>query len=365
MTIMQREFSTKERPDPPVPGPDLCVQVLGNAASNGDFLFGGFVISEGIRRTLEFLGHPLESFRDVLDFGCGSGRVLRWFRPYRGVNWTGSDISASAIEWNQRHLGFAKFIANGMQPPLPLPDGSFDLIYAVSVVTHLSEELQNAWLAELSRLLRPGGIAALTVSGEEVARWRLSPDEFAKFRAAGHSYKYIQDGGLHGLPDFYQDAFHSRAYVVSAWARYFQPVAYLRNGMTYLQDLAVLRKPGTGDAVPAPGVIEVDLPFGSFWSPLVAARVTGDVLSVEGWTFQHHGGPVSLTVCIDDQPLATGVADLPTLRVGDVFPAYPGAKVAGFKVPVSIVGLATGPHVVSALAQDKPIPFMTTYFFVE
>ena len=44
-------------------------------------------------------------------------------------------------------------------------DETFDLIYAISVFTHLTEELGRAWIAELRRLLRPGGLLMFTVHG--------------------------------------------------------------------------------------------------------------------------------------------------------------------------------------------------------
>jgi ubiquinone/menaquinone biosynthesis C-methylase UbiE len=50
--------------------------------------------------------------------------------------------------------------------PLNFADQHFDLIFNHSVVTHLDEKYQDAWLAELHRVTKPGGILLLTVSGE-------------------------------------------------------------------------------------------------------------------------------------------------------------------------------------------------------
>src|SRR5438132_12182419 len=128
-------FPSKTDPYPAVPGPALLTQVLGNAASVQDFLYSGFVVSGGIKEALKMIGRPVETFHDVLDFGCGSARVLRWFGSYHATRWIGTDISREAIEWNRNNLGFGEFVVNAMEPPLPFPAGSFDLVYAISVVT--------------------------------------------------------------------------------------------------------------------------------------------------------------------------------------------------------------------------------------
>ena len=94
------------------------------------------------------------SGRRVLDFGCGAGRVLRHFAPEaaEGEFW-GCDIDGPSIEWLNQNL-HPPF--NGMlcseTPSLSQPDGHFDLIYAVSVFTHISDDWAG-WLLELHRLL--------------------------------------------------------------------------------------------------------------------------------------------------------------------------------------------------------------------
>ena len=56
--------------------------------------------------------------------------------------------------------------AGGILPPLPLEDESFDLIWSISVFTHLTDN-SLPWLCELHRLLRPGGLLIATYMG----RW--------------------------------------------------------------------------------------------------------------------------------------------------------------------------------------------------
>jgi SAM-dependent methyltransferase len=102
----------------------------------------------------------------VLDFGCGAGRVLRHFaaEALRAEFW-GSDIDGESVRWIERRLSPPfRAILHGESPPLRVPDGYFDLMYAMSVFTHITYEW-SAWLLELHRLLAPGGLLLATFLG--------------------------------------------------------------------------------------------------------------------------------------------------------------------------------------------------------
>lgn len=122
---------------------------------------------------------PLDGARDVLDFGCGCGRVLRYWEGHAGTV-SGSDRDGGAVEWCSANLQFARIVRNDLAPPLPHADASLDLVYALSVFTHLTQELQTAWRDELRRVLRPGGRLLLTTHGRSYVP-RLEPDERARF----------------------------------------------------------------------------------------------------------------------------------------------------------------------------------------
>ena len=103
----------------------------------------------------------------ILDFGCGAGRTLVHFTPEieRGAEVWGCDIDEESIEWVQAHLcpPFQAF-RNEPMPPLPFEDASVDVVYAMSVFTHLSDTW-SAWLLELHRVLKPGGFLLATLLG--------------------------------------------------------------------------------------------------------------------------------------------------------------------------------------------------------
>jgi SAM-dependent methyltransferase len=103
----------------------------------------------------------------VLDFGCGAGRAIRHLAPLAPETelW-GSDIDPRCIQWNDEHLSPpVSFVVNGEAPPLPLPDGKFDLVYSISVFTHITTHWA-AWLVELDRVLAPGGRIIASFMGE-------------------------------------------------------------------------------------------------------------------------------------------------------------------------------------------------------
>jgi len=102
----------------------------------------------------------------MLDFGCGAGRVLRQFADEaRSADMRGCDIDGPSVDWLNAHLSppFSA-VRNGEQPPPPWPDGTFDLIIAISVFTHITTYWSD-WLCELHRLLDSDGVLIATFLG--------------------------------------------------------------------------------------------------------------------------------------------------------------------------------------------------------
>jgi hypothetical protein len=114
------------------------------------------------------------------------------------------------------------------------------LVYSISVLTHLDEEFQFLWLAELARIVKPGGLILLSVHGSQ--SWKtLSVEYVAKIRTNG--FLYISENVWKGIfPNWYQTAFHSEEYVRAEFSRYFNVVEYIPQGISGFQDLIVLEK---------------------------------------------------------------------------------------------------------------------------
>jgi len=180
---------------------------------------------------------PLDEVRAVLDFGCGCGRVTRYWADFSG-DVCGSDVSDAAIAWCRANLSFARFETNALAPPLALPDASFDLVYALSVFTHLTEELQLAWRDELRRVLRPGGRLLATTHGRSYIS-RLDAEERSRFE---RGELVVRWGDLPGTN--LCSAYHPERYLRETLANGFAFVELEPEGArgNPTQDLVLLRR---------------------------------------------------------------------------------------------------------------------------
>ncbi len=150
---------------------------LGYGTGSDDYVASGQRDVHQMLTILEEWGAAPGAMRRVLEVGCAAGRMLRHVPCQQGVSehW-GVDISAMHIEWCQRHLMPPLFFAaTTTAPHLPFADGYFDLVYAGSLFTHISD-LADAWFLEILRLLRPGGHAYLTIHDERIIGWLLSDE---------------------------------------------------------------------------------------------------------------------------------------------------------------------------------------------
>ncbi len=167
------------------------------------------------------------SFRGkrVLDFGCGAGRTLRHFATQASeAELWGCDIDERSIHWMQEHMcpPFRVFV-NGSEPPIDQPDSSFDLIWAISVFTHLASNWSR-WLAELHRLLKPDALLLATFMGrgmvEEIAH---EPWDESKF-----GMNVIRSGQSWDLGG--PMVIHSPWWIEEHWGRAFEIISLAEDG---------------------------------------------------------------------------------------------------------------------------------------
>lgn len=191
--------------------------------------------------------------RRVLDFGCGAGRTLRHFLDEaRIAELYGCDIDASSIAWLDENLSppFHAF-RNDEAPPLPLEGDSFDLVWAISVFTHIAD-YWAAWLVELHRILRTDGLLFVTIAGPDRSQeWaQVPPDpqpgaaepvreaDRVGMNVVNHGRPWSQGGPL---------VFHSEWWLREHWGRAFHVVSVEEHGVMLGpqwngQGVVVLRK---------------------------------------------------------------------------------------------------------------------------
>ncbi|MBL8294175.1 MAG: class I SAM-dependent methyltransferase [Bryobacterales bacterium] len=228
-------------PEGPVPPAMLRFRVS-ETISAGEFLRVGKRCADLVRQLIDDMGGDFGRGHRVLDFGCGCGRTIRWFLQEAGnAEFHGVDVDADAVDWCSRHLGGGHFLTTSAVPPLPYPTGHFDIVYCLSVFTHLNEPMQDVWLAELSRILKPRGLLLLTIYGQPA--WR-ELDEEGRQTLQETGFVHRRSEKLRGLvPEWYHTTWHLPQYMIQRLSGSFVDVHYCRvpEGQ---QDMVVARRAG-------------------------------------------------------------------------------------------------------------------------
>jgi len=210
---------------------------------NGDvYLETGYFEVLRVFKILAHFGINPRTIGAVYELGCGTARLLRHFRCIEGAKLVGSDVNPQMIEWCQANLTGMEFYHNQLSPPLDFAeDNSFDLMLASSVFTHIPLETQELWLAEMQRILRPGGIFICSVLGQFHASALLSPEEIKNLQAEGNFTLTSEDSQATystRVGGSAWDVFQTRSEVIKVFGSYFQIVDYIPG----VQDFLVLRK---------------------------------------------------------------------------------------------------------------------------
>jgi SAM-dependent methyltransferase len=218
----------------PVPPQELRFLVGGPNLSVPEFLEMGGLCARRIEESLSRHGGDMRTFEAVLDFGSGCGRTIRHFAHLENARLHGTDYNPVLVEWCRRNLTFATFGLNQLHPPLDHADQTFDLIYAFSVFTHLTEAVQHLWMREFTRLLKPDGFLVLSTMPEhhlsvfsEAARDRFRSGRLVVLNAV--------DAGQNSCV-----VFHPYSYVKETLAAGFEVLEFIPDGVW--QDMWLLRK---------------------------------------------------------------------------------------------------------------------------
>lgn len=235
--------------DRPVP-PAWLIQAFTNVPSVEKHIRNGDRQADLIAQTVSDLGKDIADFDSILDFGCGVGRVLRGLPRHTKAKLIGCDLHEDAIAWLSQHMPEHRFLIGTEYPPVDIPDDSVDLMYAISVLTHLDEDHQIKWLEEWARVLKPGGVAIVTFRNEEFLEAFVRSQEMVERVTKG----LMNDGGFvfeshqrwQGVfSEFYADAYHTKDYIRRVWGRYFE-VRDFKDPGTFItrQNAAIMVKPG-------------------------------------------------------------------------------------------------------------------------
>jgi ubiquinone/menaquinone biosynthesis C-methylase UbiE len=232
----------------PFPSGEHILRVAGPIGLNG-FLTSGaswfFNLKELVRR---YVGRELAELDAVLDWGCGCGRILRHALESGITNIRGVDIDDLNIRWLCEKFPQGSYVRTNFDPPLPYPGETFDVVFGHSVFTHLARDDQDLWLAEISRVLKGGGYAFVTVA-TELGTYLAHQSELEHNSSA--CLQFVEEGiavlgeqsvGVDvGRDSYYKLTCHSTSFVMKEWNKYFEVCRVVRSFAEH-QDLVVLRR---------------------------------------------------------------------------------------------------------------------------
>lgn len=195
-------------------------------------------------------GWKLPAQGRVLDFGCASGRVTRWFLDFArsgGEVW-GVDLDAAFIFWCQKMMSPPfNFAVNTTQPHLPFEDRHFDLIFALSIFTH-TDDLADAWLLELRRILAPGGKMWLTFNDTHsikiLERDLQRLDDWKEYdthvKSKGIHYDNYQVVSVANAP--HARVYYNRKFLIEKLSHWFDVLEVVDEGLAYQTAYVLERK---------------------------------------------------------------------------------------------------------------------------
>jgi SAM-dependent methyltransferase len=165
----------------PLPPEDLRLHV-GAKPTASNFLLQGWASS---RRVLLHFGETPPA--PILDWGCGTGRTLRWLLEFPAWRdqYRGTDVDSSAIEWLRKNRIGNVQVCDGKAIALPYAAAEMAGVFSFSVLTHIHPQFFRAWFTEIARILRSGATAYLTFNGDRITestepQHAKAADEFRK-----------------------------------------------------------------------------------------------------------------------------------------------------------------------------------------
>ena len=182
-------------------------------------------------------GCSFAAARRILDLGCGCGRIARHLPKLTSAEIHGVDYNPQLISWCAKNLK-GRFVLNRLHPPLSFPDAHFDVVYLMSVFTHLRRETQEGWLVELQRIVRPGGVAIVTFHDEDHPGMPKTEEALAALKRDGI---YVYNDRIEGSN--LMAVFQTREMTRAMFGRFFEVVRILPSAETAVeQAVAILRR---------------------------------------------------------------------------------------------------------------------------
>jgi SAM-dependent methyltransferase len=158
-------------------------------AERSHFWFRGFrqYMKPAIARAVDGVGDAR-----ILDCGCGTGSNLEMLRPY-GRAW-GFDLTSIGVRFARAH---GHRVAQASIDAIPFASGTFDLVTSFDVFQTLPDRIEQLAIAEMARVVKPGGWVLLHVAALEILHGRHSvlSEEVRRYTPA-RLRAIVEQGGL-------------------------------------------------------------------------------------------------------------------------------------------------------------------------
>lgn len=178
----------------------------------------------------------------ILDWGCGPARVLRQLPDIFGPGnaYHGMDYNPASVAWCREVLkGFTLADCPSL-PPSTYEDQYFDLIYGISIFTHLPENAHYRWREELFRISKPGAVLLMTMQGPAFLE-KMMPSEKRRFH---QQHLIVRGNTIAGHRTF--SAFHPEAWTRAFFEERFEILRYIpgeKRTWGIEQDTWIVRRP--------------------------------------------------------------------------------------------------------------------------
>lgn len=243
--------------------PESAIQSQFVGSSGADALREAYYFYSFLKSHAHQLGNPVSAKSRILDFGCGWGRYLRFFwKDVEESGLNGVDIDPAILDICRETGVPGNLQQIEAMGRLPFDDGSLDIILAFSVFTHLPENVHLHWMGEFKRVVRPGGVVAMTLEPRRFLQfvadlkgkvpesgWHAGLQRFADLAEAGlpdfdkGKLVYLPTGGGdYRAADIYGDAACPVQFMEKAWAPEFRVVEYTDDPRRFWQAAIALQR---------------------------------------------------------------------------------------------------------------------------
>ena len=163
-----------------------------------DYLSDGWRTMVELQDALDAYGMSLRQCKSFLEFACGQGRFTRHLaRIFKQSQLTVSDVVPGSVDFLHQAMGVKGFYSATDPEAVKIP-GKYDVIFVLSLFSHLPPPVWSQWLKVLHAALAPDGVLIFSTHGEKCARLAGVDWDDTECRFYPSSESTVLDGQTYG-----------------------------------------------------------------------------------------------------------------------------------------------------------------------